>query len=190
MEPNVGKEIEEEKDEEKIKKEEITEFVRGKKIFASTGVSKVKVTIKGEVICRSIPIQSTGISELVDSLEEEAPVPPAKKYLADPEDPNDEIAADLKIGRKKWIKIPDLTDPEYMKAKEKHSQRVGIAVMFKGLAVEVKEANGAIVTDNEIKMEIFKEMGLSSEQFSQIINDIRNLTQWTEEERESFLRES
>ena len=43
----------------------------------------------------------------------------------------------------------------------------------------------AVEDDNE-RINILKEMGLSGEQFSQIVEDITSLTKWTDEEAAHF----
>jgi len=165
----------------------ITEFRKGKNLFISTGLSKVKVTLDGEVNCLEIPIQSTGIAELIDAFEENAPTPPLGKQLVDPADPNDAIARDMKISKKTWIKIPDLTDPEYIKAKEEHDSDMGTAILMKGVAVPILNEEGIEPESNKAKIDLLKEMGMSADQFTQIVNDITSLTKWTEEEKEHFL---
>jgi len=169
---------------EKVETIRITEFKSGESVFTSNGFSKVKVTKNGKVMRFEIPIQSTGISELVDSLHEKAPQPPSTNMLVQPDSP---IGQELGLQEKKWMKIPDLTDPDYKKAQEDHNMRVTNAVLLKGLAVDIKDEGGVIVTNEDIKIEILKSMGMSSDQFNQIVTDVQNLTRWTEEEKENFL---
>jgi len=167
-----------------MKKRRITEFKRGEKLFHSNGISKVKVTRGEEVECLEIPIQSTGISELIDAFQEKAPVPPLVNELVEPDS---EIGKQLGLTKKDWIKMPNLADPSYIKEKADFDSDLGIAIVMKGLDVEIKDEDGSIVEKKEDKIKILKEMGLSGDQFSQLVNDITSLTRWSEKELTNFL---
>jgi len=167
-----------------MKSEKITELVAGKNVFTSSGVSSVKVTRGGEAIRLDIPIQSTGITELIDTFKESTPTPPRKQQLIEPDS---DIGKGIGLTKKNGVWIHDLTDPDYIKAKEDHDSDLGIAVMLKGLAVEIKNAEGELVDSQEEKIKILKGMGMSGDQFQQIINDIQSLTRWSEEEKAYFL---
>jgi len=169
---------------EEIKTQKITEFMSGQNVFASHGVSKVKVTKEGKIICLEIPIKSTGISELIDTYKEKAPIPPIKNELVTPDSA---IGKEMKLVEKKWMKIPDLNCPEYLRAKEEHDSNLGIAILMKGIAVPIKNEKGEEVTDSQEKIKILKSMEMSGDHFGQIITDITSLTKWSEQERESFL---
>jgi len=169
-----------------MKTQRLTEFKEGTDIFISTGISKVKVTRNGEVECLEVPVQSTGISDLITTFEQNAPTPPLTKLFADPNDPNDVIAKEMKIAKKTWIKIPDLTDSDYLKQKEEHDSDMGTAILMKGMAVIIRDKNGEEVEDDKKKIETLKGMGMSADQFTQIVDDITSLTRWSEEEKEHF----
>ena len=166
-----------------MKTSKITEFVKGSDIFASTGVSKVKVTKAGEVSCLEIPIQSTGISEIIDAFEAKAPQPPVKNILVKPDA---ELGKEMGITKKQWMHVPDLADPAYIKAKSEHDSDLGMKILFRGMAVDVKDGDKVVGNEDE-KIAILKSMGMSGDQFSQIVEDITSLTRWTEGEKESFL---
>ena len=170
--------------EKAIRTVKIEEFRAGKKAFISTGVSKVKVTKDGEPICYEIPIQSTGISELIDSFASNAPQPPVKNILVTPDS---EMGRDLKLSRKEWIKIPDLSDLAYIQAKEEHNTKVATAVLLKGMVVKIKDEKGEVVENQDKQIEILKSMGMSSDQFAQIVGDIQSLTRWSDEDKQRFL---
>jgi len=87
---------------------------------------------------------------------------------------------------KKHITMPNLADPEYIKARDKYNSELGMKILFKGLAVDIKDEQGNIVEDEEKKFEILKGLGMSGEQFSQIIEDITSLTKWGAEEQYLF----
>ena len=166
-----------------MKTRRITKIRAGEDLFTSTGVSRIKVTKEGRVECLEIPITSTGISELIDAFRRDAPKPPVKNVKVTPDS---ELGRQMRISRNEWVKMPDLADPEYIKAKEKHDSDLGLAIVLKGLAVEIEDENGNLVTDDREKIRILKERGLTGEQFSQLVDDITNLTKWTEEEEARF----
>lgn len=170
----------------KIKIARVSEFKSGKKLFRSTGISSIKVTDDNEVICYEIPIESTGISELIESFQNKAPIPPEKKCLVTPDS---EIGKEMGLSMKKWVYLPDFTDEKYIKDREEHGSAIGMAIVLKGMSVPIKDADGTEIKDEDKKIEILKEMGMSSEQFTQLASDITSLTKWTEEEKNSFLSE-
>jgi len=163
---------------------ELEEIVEGEDLFRSSGYSYIKVTRNGEVEKLKVPIQSTGIAELVDSFSEKAPKPPIIDELAKPDN---QIGKDLGVTKSEWVKIPDYSDETYLQAKEKHESDLGIAIVLKGITFRIKDKEGNEVTDSNKKVDIMRSMGMSGDQFSQIVEDIQNLTRWTEEERENFL---
>lgn len=179
-----------------MKTKRIDKFKKGSNVFQSTGISRVKVTeiveekdVDGnkkmveEIICLEIPIQSTGISELINTYREKAPAPPVENVLLDPES---EEGKELGIVKKQWVKMPNLADLTYIKDKEEHSGDMGIAIVLKGLAVPLIDEKDEEITDRSIKVKALKEMGISTDQFTQIAADITSLTRWTEREREDF----
>lgn len=170
-------------EEGKIKVVKVTEFKSGQKIFSSNGISRVKVTKDGEMICYEIPIRSTGISELIDSLREQAPQPLAKSVLVKPDD---EMGREFKLTKNTWMKIPDVTDADYLKAKGDHDLKVSNAILLKGIAVDIRDEAGNLVEDENKKIAVLKSMEMSGDQFAQIVSDIGALTKWSEEEKEHF----
>ena len=173
-----------------IKRERITKIVEGEKLFLSTGISYVKVTRfdeesqDQEIICLEIPIQSTSISELIDTFKSQAPKPPVIDKLIKEGTPE---AKELGFSRSEWVKTFDFTDAGYLKAKEEHDSDLGIAVLCKGIAVDIFDKGGNIVEDNTEKVRVMKEKGLSGEQFTQIIGNITTLTKWSDSEKSNFL---
>ena len=159
---------------------------RGKKQFLSTGISNVKVTQGGEIICLEIPIQSTGISELLESFQDTAPTPPMTKLKVDPQGENAEIAKDLGMTKKDWIKIPDYTDATFIKERDKHNSDLGVAILLKGMVISLFDEEDKEITDGQEKIDTLKGEGMSGDQFQQVVNDITSLTKWTDEERANF----
>ncbi len=162
---------------------EVTEFSEGKSLFQSNGISEVKITKDGEVKCLRIPITSTGIADIIDTFHEQSPKPPMVKELVLP---GSDMYKELKMTRKNYIKIPDYGDANYIKAKEEHDSDLAMAILLKGIAVPIKDKDGKAVTDRTKKIKILKDMEMSGDQFAQIVGDIRSLTNWDSEEKESF----
>ena len=65
------------------------------------------------------------------------------------------------ITTKQWIKIPDYSDADYIKATEDHQADLGIAIVMKGIAVEFKDEEGKSIEDSDEKLTLMKNMGLS-----------------------------
>jgi len=170
--------------EEKIKVRRITSFKKGEKIFSSTGVSKLKITVDGVVEIIEIPICSTGITEIIESFSKNAPQPPVANIKVEP---GTDMARDFGLTKKNWVKIPDYSDANYIKEKEKYDAKLGMTIMATGIAAEFLDEAGNKITDPDSISEILKSQGLSAEHFGQLVTDITNLTKWTEEERENFL---
>jgi len=169
---------------ERINIRRIEVFQEGENVFTSNGISRVKVTKDGEIIAIEIPIKSTGISEIVDRFNKKAPQPPLMDVLVEPED---KLGRELNLTKKKWIKMPNFGDPDYIKAKEKHETDLGMKILMTGLAVELRDKEGNTVEDEEKKLEIMKSMGMTGDQFSKIVDDITSLTRWREEEQVQLL---
>lgn len=168
----------------KVKTRRITEFKAGEKLFSSTGISKLKVTKDDEIEIVEIPICSTGITELMESFRRNAPQPPLSKELVEPDS---DMGRSLGLTKKDWVKLPNYADPTYIADKEEHDSDLGMAMMAKGINVKFYDSKGDEVTDPDTIVEILKEQGLSGDHFAQVIEDITNLTKWTQEERERFL---
>jgi len=169
----------------KIKKKRITSLRRGDKIFLSNGISEIKVTNSNEVICLEIPIKSSGISELIDDFNRNAPTPPIKKELVKPDS---KIGNQMGLTRKEWMFLPDLSDKKYQELKQEHDSDLGIAIVLAGLDFPILDEKDKEIEDKNEKITILKEMGMSSTQFTQLVEDITNLTKWEEKEKANFLK--
>ena len=161
----------------------VSEIVEDDDPFLSTGTSKVKVTKDGKVRALVFRIKSTGIADLVDQFNRKAPTPPIHKEIVNPDS---DIGKQLGLSKRKWIKMPDLTDPAYLAEKEKHDQDLGMAILLQGLDIVFKDKNHNVVTDPDEQIRIMKDMDITGDQFMQIINDIQDLTRWNEEATENF----
>jgi len=173
---------------ERIKTIRVSELVAGNPIFESYGISRIKITKDSgngpEEIILEIPIQSTGVSEMIDEFSREEPKPPVVTRLVLP---NSEIGKDLGLTRKKHVQIYDLTDENYRKQKDAHDRDLGLKVALLGISIPIKDENGNVVTDEKRKLEILRSMGLTGGQFSKLVADIQNLTTITEEQTDDFL---
>lgn len=169
-----------------IETKRITALTENESIFESRGVSRVKVTCDGKILALELPIKSTGVSDLIDTFSQNAPGPPGINLVVEP---NSEIGRELGLTRRRIVKVPDLTDPKYLRDKEEHDRNMGISVLIQGLEIDIKDAEGNVVTDPDKAIVILKKQGMSSDQFMQIIDDITSLTKWSEEEISSFSAE-
>lgn len=164
-------------------RQRITKLQQGQNLFTSNGISRVKTTINDEVQCIEIPIKSTGVSELIDSFQKQAPLPPTVDVKATPDS---DIGKSLGLTRNEWVRIFDTTDRQYLERKAKHDSDLGLKIMMMGLDVPIVNAAGVVVTNEDEKLVVLKSMGLSGEQFSQIVGDITSLTKWAEGEQTRF----
>jgi len=177
---------EEELPETKIEDVQVLELIEDEDVFLSTGTSRVKVTKDGKTKALVFRIRSSGIADLVEEFNRKAPTPPVHKELVTPDS---DIGKQLGFSKKKWVRMPDIADPAYIKAKEKHDQNLGMAILLQGLDVTFRDKNKNIVTDPDEKIRIMKAMNMTGDQFMQIINDIQSLTRWNEEATEDFFGE-
>ena len=166
-----------------MKEVKVTELVEGKPIFESEGTCKLKITKEGVVQALILPIRSTGVAELIDSFTKKAPRPPVKNQLVQPDSG---MGKEMRLARKQWVKMLDFSDPGYVEAKDKHDQDLGLAIMLQGLSLEIKGKDGNVVTDADQKVKILKGLGMTGEQFTQVVRDIQALTQWDEEREDHF----
>jgi hypothetical protein len=169
---------------EEVKTTRISEIVDGSALFKSTGVSRLKVTRNGEVEMLEIPIQSTGVSEILEEWSSGGPKPPIIHKVVRPDD---EAFKELGLSRKQHVKTFDLTDPDYIKQTEEHQRKAGTKVLLKGLAVVFKDKEGKIIEDEDEQMKVMENMGLTGPHFTKLLGDIRSLTEWQEAREDDFL---
>jgi len=181
--PTTEKVTEEKGEASGVETIEISELREGEDTFISHGFSNVKVTQKGKVKNLKLKIKSSGITELISDFKSKEPKPPVMDVLVQP---NSEMGKEMKLSEKKWVKMPNLTDEKYMEAFSKYESELGIAILQKGLDITLLDRVGKEVTNADRKLEVLKSMGMSAPQFSQAVQDIRNLTEWTEEEHVNY----
>lgn len=163
----------------------VKELRVGSNLFASSGVSNVKVTKDGEAHMLEIPIKSTGVGDAIEKFRKNAPVAPTKnEYVTH----DSAIGRQMKIapGQRTWVKVFDTTDPEYVAATEHFNQDMAIETVIFAIAVPILDENGQEVTDRAKKIQALKDLGLSMTQFSQIVEDVQNLTTISEADRVAF----
>jgi len=163
---------------------ELSELVEGNPIFESTGISYLKVTIDG--VARRVPIKikSSGVSELIDEMRKKAPKPPIINVVVRPDDP---AFRELGLSRKQHVKTFDLTDPEYLETQAKWQSDMGLQIVLKGIDLPFKDREGILIEDADRKVILLRKMGLTGEQFTQLVRDIQSLTKWQEEKDNDFL---
>lgn len=163
---------------------DLTELAEGRSLFESKGFSLVKVTHEGKTKALKIPIKSSGISELIDTFQNQAPTAPGRKAKVEK---GSDMASDLGISKTQWVWISDYSDPDYIEAKQKYDSDLGIEIVLHGIDLPIKDREGNVVTERSKKISILRGMGISSEQFSQIVKDISSLTKWEDEKEDDFL---
>lgn len=162
----------------------ITELVEDSTLFKSSGISYVKVTKNGIVQKIGIPIKSAGVAETIDTMNKKRPVPPIVNIVIKPGDP---AFKELGLIKKQHVKTYDFTDSTYLEEKEKFESELGMKIVLMGLDFPIKNKNGEIIENDDKKMEVLKNMGMSGSQFSQIVEDITSLTRWEEVKQNDFL---
>ena len=162
----------------------LEELREGSSMFESKGTSYIKVTHDGEVKRLAIPIKSSGVSELVDEFNRQAPQAPKIFKVVRP---NDEAYSELKLTKKQHVQTFDLTDPDYIEALEKHTTNLGLKIVLKGMNMPIRDKEGKDIEDDDRKIEVLRSMGISGEQFTQLVEDISSLTKWQEDRDEDFL---
>lgn len=169
---------------EEVKRLSLDALTEGDSVFRSNGTTTLKVTRDGEMMALDIPIQSSGVNEIMEEFRSKEPQPPAKKAFITPEE---DLGKSMGIKEKQAAWISDFADPDYVKAKEQYESDLGLRIVLQGIAIPIKDRDGNVIEDRDRKLTVLKQMGLTGEHFSQIVRDIQSLTQWTEEEKTRFL---
>jgi 2-hydroxychromene-2-carboxylate isomerase len=86
------------------------------------------------------------------------------------------------------VKVLDTTDEAYLEGREKYETMLGLKIVLRGINMPIKDAEGNVVEDEDKKIEILRGAGLTGHQFSQLVEDITNLTRWEEEKEDDFLQ--
>lgn len=159
----------------------------GEDLFLSTGYSYVKVTRGGQVEVLKLPIQSTGMAEVMERIRANEPKPPSNPKRVEPDT---EVGRAMKLSKTQFVNMPDLADPEYTRAMAQYQQDLTYEIIGQGLALEIYDVGGELVTDRDGKIKALRSLGMSITQFTQIANDIQDLTTMTSRDREAFFGRS
>lgn len=151
--------------------------------FAAWGYVPLKVQRGDEVLAVKVKITSVP-QETIDDLRKKAPKPPSKTVMLDPTNP--EHAAMGITSRQKGI-LPDWNDTEYTQAREEYDLSFRREVVGRGLASSLKLKSGKPAETPEERYRALEERGLSGVHFTEIAQQILQLTQWSEDERTNFL---
>lgn len=151
--------------------------------FAAWGYVPLKVQRGDEILAVKVKITSVP-QETIDDLRKKAPKPPSKTVMLDPTNP--EHAAMGITSRQKGI-LPDWNDAEYNQAREQYDLSFRREVVGRGVASNLKMKSGKIADTPEERYRALEERGLSGVHFTEIAQQILQLTQWSEDERTNFL---
>ena len=152
--------------------------------FAAWGYVPLKVQRGDEVLAVKVKITSVP-QETIDELRRKAPRPPSKTVMLDPTNP-DHAALGVTT-RQKGI-IPDYNDPEYSTANEEYNNSFRREVVGRGVASNLRLKDGTAAETPEQRYRALEERGLSGVHFTEIAQQILQLTQWSEDERANFSR--
>ncbi len=149
--------------------------------FISTGFTRdLKVTRKGKEERFRLQITTKGLRDLFDEWAQNAPRPKTKTRLSEKEE-----SVRAGIPRGSVIYYEDRNDPKHMAELDAHIRERQYAMLGTSVDLELKNAEGKIVTDPvERGKELFDRLG--STHFTQILDDITDLDRITQEQ-EDFL---
>jgi len=164
---------------EHVKPEVVSELVAGQKLFESWGHSTVKVTRDGKAAELNLPIRSKGVSEYEEILKDKAPEPP-KTYKMIKKDSEAGMAAGLKHDQ--MMITYDAADEKYIEALGEHNIEYFWRVVIFAIDMPFRDKNGDLVTDYEGKKKILQSNGVAGHHINKMFQDIKNLTNLTEEE--------
>lgn len=165
--------------------EHVQELRAGTDVFASRGFAYVKVTKSGAVKGLRLPIKSSGVTEVIERIRQNEPKPPTKPLTVLGDSPEGR-ALGLRREEKKVVTAPDFTDADYLKARDKYEQELTLEIVIQGLDIPLKDETGQVVETRDQKIAVLKSLGLSIQQFQDIVNAVNELTAMTEKDREDF----
>lgn len=154
--------------------------------FSAWGYCVLKVQRGEETLGIRVKIISVP-QELIDGLTKKAPRPPAKTVMIDP---GSEDARRLGITSRQKVIMPDYSDAKYQEDREAYELTFRREVVGRGVASSLSLRDGRKAETPEDRYRALDERGLSGLHFTELAENILRLTQWTEEERASFLTPS
>jgi hypothetical protein len=153
--------------------------------FEAWGYVTLKVQRGDEVLGVKVKITSVP-QERLDALRAQAPRPPVRPVMLDPSNPDH---AALGVTTRRQGMLPDFGDDEYLTQKDLHDLKFRNAVVGLGVAAKLSvPSTGALAVTAEDKYKALEERGLSTFHFAELAQNILQLTQWKEEERENFMK--
>ncbi len=153
--------------------------------FSAWGYVTLKVVRGEDLLGVQVKIRSVP-QEIIDQLRKRAPKPPGKVVMLDPSMPE---AAALGVTTRQKATIPDFNDEKYRESLEEYDLMFRREVVGHGVssALKLKKEGGRVAETPEEKYRALEERGISGIHFSEMAQQILNLTQWTEDERSNFL---
>jgi len=167
-----------------IKTLQLEELTVDNPIFQSYGISYVKRTQGETTVKIAIPIKSTGVADVIDNFSRKRPIPPLKGIIVKPNDP---AYKELGLSRKQHVQTYNYADSKYQEELEKHNSELGLRIVLMGLGIDIKDKKGKVIEEEEDKIQALKDMGMTGDQFTQIVNDITKLTKWEVDKEADFL---
>ena len=155
-----------------------------KEAFTAWGWVTLKVQRGDEIIGVKVKITSVP-QETIDDLRKRMPKPPSRTVMLDPSMPE---AQALGVTTRQKAIVPDYNDQVYLDATEAYNLTFRREVVGRGVASKLKLKDGTPATTPEQLYRALEENGVSGIHFAEIAQQILNLTQWTDEERLSFLK--
>jgi len=151
----------------------MTKFIQGKTNFVSRGTSVIKMTKDGKSEYYELPIRSIGIVELMDELKRKAPTPPSKTIKVTK---NHDLVKEYGFDPGDVVIAFDVTDEAFQKEWEEYHNDYTWKLLLCALDVEWEDENGNPITDDNKKIEVLKNSGITGLQQTQILNDVARLT--------------
>ena len=160
--------------------EVITSLMEGNPVFRCRGIVRIKV---GEKVFQ-LPIRSVDVEESIRLLAHKRPNPPVERVFVRPDE------AKKSGQRGGWVTVANEASPAYIEAQRTYTTELNYLIMLKGLDVSLKDSSGIAVwdpnnescQDKEASLRILRSLGLTSWQFTDIVEAIQNLTNFAVEE--------
>jgi hypothetical protein len=161
----------------------LTQIIEGKTSLLSRGFCTLKLVDGEKVETIDLPIKSTGIIELQERLNREAPKPPSRMTVIEKDS---DVAKRLGFTEDTAARVFDLTDDGYIKAVQDYQSDFMWRTAIEALDVEFADKDGNVITDYHRKKEILQGTGISGHHLDAIIKAVSELTK-EREEKADFL---
>jgi hypothetical protein len=170
---------------EPIEIERISELVESQSIFTSTSVSRLKVIRNGKTYALEIPIKSTGLEEYREKLRDKAPRPPV--FIETYKKGSKEA---LEFNSNTDVKVCkfDFTDVDYIDANDAYVREFPWKLAVFAIDCPLKMADGSIAETYEDKKRVLMSNGITGKHLDQIAIDVRNLSEFNQEQEDFLLK--